>query len=332
MLVQFFEKNWVRNVTSLLLLLLTLWCVLRPDYYFLQSGVGYIQYILIGELLLGITFLLLRQPSLTFIAFGCCALLCLFLKFNSNTFIKVPKVTDQPIFNIAHFNLANSDSEPEVTFNTMLESQADLISVQEVTPLWDSMLHVNLVEQYPYFYRLVDIGLYGMAVYSKQPFLKLDTFHYQNIPNIIGQIASKLPEAKPVHFIISHTMPAFSSDTYAHLQKHLKLVAKKCARIKEPLVTLGQYNAITWSNVIQNFREQSQLSDSRELIRTQSNGGVLPFFDVPEDYIFYSADYFNCLTFETLSSENASHIGIKTTLQFRNIVSAHEQKHLPKAN
>lgn len=316
MLIHFFSKSWVKYTVSSLLLLITLWCVLQPNYYFLQTSINYAQYILIGELILGVVFLLLRQPSLTFVTFGCCALLCLFLKFNTNTSAKIFPITDQPKFTVAHFNLANGDPEPEITFSTMQQCDADLISIQEVTPLWDSLLHSNLVHLYPYFYRMVDIGLYGMSVYSRQPIVALDTFYYQDIPNIIGQVSVSDVNQKLISFIMSHTMPALSSDTYGHLQKHLKLIASKCARIRQPLITLGQYNAVTWSNEIQNFREQSRLLDSRQLPRTQLNGSILPFFDIPEDYIFYSR-HFNCLAFETLTSPNSSHLGIKATLQYR---------------
>ncbi|MEL7021043.1 MAG: endonuclease/exonuclease/phosphatase family protein [Bacteroidota bacterium] len=332
MITQLLEKTWVIYIISFLLLVVTLSCVLRPDYYFMQSGIGYVQYILIGELLLGMLFLLLRQPTLTFIAFGCCALLCLFMKFNSNTFGRTPILTDQPIFTAAHFNLSNSDPDPNVTFTAMTDTNADLISVQEVTPLWDSLLHAMLTPQYPHAYRVVDIGLYGMAVYSKRPFVELDTFRYQNIPNIIGRVAGESEGEEWINFIISHTMPALSSDTYAHLQKHLQLLAQRCQQISEPLVTLGQYNAVTWSNVIQNFREQSRLSDSRQLTRTQWNGGVLPFFDVPEDYIFYSPSHFNCLEFKTLRSEHAPHIGIKAMLQRRKTPSDETSERSRTAN
>lgn len=332
MLGHVFQKNWVRYIVSLMLLLVTLWCVLRPDYYYLHAGINYAQYILIGELILGVFFLIFRQPTLTFISFGCCALLCLFLKFNTNfsTVTSLPPMTDQPIFTVAHFNLSNSDPDPEVTFSTIRNCGADLISVQELTPLWDSVLHVNLVADYPYFHRMVDIGLYGMSVYSSQPILQLDTFKYRNIPNIIGQVQNINPSNKPIAFIVSHTMPALSSDAYSHLQKHLKLIASKCIEIREPLITLGQYNAVSWSNEIQNFREKSRLLDSRQLTRTQLNGGIPPFFEIPEDYIFYSR-HFNCLTFETLTSENTRHLGIKATLQNRNAAIKYEQKYFPQS-
>lgn len=317
MLTYIFSQDWIKGITIIFLILITILCILSPDFFFLRSGINYAVHFTIIQFILGLLFLFVRQPRLTFISYGCCAILCLFLKYNSDFTIAAPRINNESILSVAHFNLANSDEDPNVTFATMHNCGADLISIQEVTPLWDSILHENLKIAFPYQFRLVDIGIYGMAVYSRYPFIDLDTFRYRQIPNIIGAVNVPTSE-KSINFIISHTSPAFNVADYHHLKKHLDLIASYCEGVEEPIITLGDYNAVLWSNEIQNFREKSLLNDSRRGFRTAAASEM--FLEIPEDYIFFS-DHFNCLQFETLTSETSNHLGIKGTYQFRSLPS-----------
>lgn len=317
MLTYIFNQVWVKRIVIIFLITITGLCILSPDIFYLRSGVNYAVHLTITQFILGFTFLFVRQPRLTFISYGCCALLCLFLKYNSDFTIAAPQINDQAMFSVAHFNLANGDENAEVTFAEMRNCKADLISIQEVTPLWDSILHENLKSAYPHSFRLVDIGIYGMSVYSRLPFISIDTFRYQQIPNIIGKIKPSSSNEN-INFIISHTSPAFNVADYHHLKKHLALIASYCGMMKEPVITLGDYNAVLWSNEIQNFREKSHLHDSRRRVHTATASDM--FLEIPEDYIFFS-DHFNCLRFETLTSETSNHLGIKGVYQFRSLPS-----------
>jgi len=315
MLTKHIELTWrtLQFVLPLLLLAGAVLCIFPPHLFLLKWGATYATQIMFGYLALGILFFLLGQDRLMFTSFICCFALCVFLKESFSPILKNPEQTDEPKVKISHFNLANADENLDTTIAAMLRSDADLLSIQEVQYMQDSFLLQSLRETYPHSIVIPSLGLYGIAIFSKTPINHKDTIWYDNAPMLSGSIP--IGERGEVHFISAYMAPPLSLTYYEKMQEQLDIIQQKCLQIDKPLLIFGDYNVVSWSDELKNFRAEAHLHDSRRGVMPTSPHGMLNFFEVPFDHIFYSG-HFACLAFETLSSETSRHLGIQGVYQF----------------
>ncbi|MEO1433924.1 MAG: endonuclease/exonuclease/phosphatase family protein [Bacteroidota bacterium] len=296
----------------------TLISVLPVDFFMVKSVRHYTVHFMLGAFALGLISLLLRDKRLMYIAFIGCGIVGAYLQDSFDEQLHrsyYPDETDELCFQVAHFNVSSSEGDYSTTINAMKASKADLISIQEVTPDWNLELQAGLIEEYPYFKSVVRIDLYGMAVFSKYPFERIDTFHYENIPNIIGSV--KVDTAyEEIFFVGSHITPPLNSSAYEDLGSHLGKIANYALSFNAPVITFGDYNVVPWSDEIKRFRSAAKLISARrdftpKLIATSDR-----FFQSPIDHIFYS-DQLKCLGFEPIEGTSSNHLGILGKFQFK---------------
>jgi endonuclease/exonuclease/phosphatase (EEP) superfamily protein YafD len=291
--------------------------------------VNYAVHIMLFYLVSGILFLFMRQPRLTFICFAGCGLLCLYLKYSiKNNSIerwretviqeKKPLETEEEKgskpFKIAHFNITNANSLSHVA-QALKKTNADLLSIHEVTPEWDAWLADSLTSEYPYSHVMVDIGMFGMALYAKYPLEQIDTFYYQEIPNLAGCFSV---EGERICFVNIHTEPALNSFSLKRLQEHLDSAANFIDKILPPVIVMGDFNAVPWSSEIRAFTSRAGLQDSRTGFIQFSSEGYSSFFDIPLDHIFFTP-HLQCVGFESIKGNHSEHLGICGTYQFKRL-------------
>ena len=225
-----------------------------------------------------------------------------------------PARTDEVAVSVAHFNLASTAEDYESTIELILKTDADLISFQELTPDWSSFLKESLKKSYPYNCQLVRIDPFGLGLFSKYPFAELDTLYVEGKPNLVAGIR---PEGRgeTVRVLSFHTAPPFNGKAYQKLQEHFQIISDYIKSKADPFIVAGDYNAVPWSVEIQRFREAANLNDSRRGVMPSFPNGDFTLFHVPVDHIFYS-NHFNCIAFEDISNDRASHLGIQGSYQF----------------
>lgn len=285
-----------------------------PCLYWISN---YAVQLMLLYLFAGLLFLILKQPRIVFTLFTSCILLCFYLKYSvkndgierwRQTVIKnkiVPPQQETEI-TIAHINLSNS-IDINSTIEVLRNSKADVLSIHELTPKWDLLLEDSLCEYYPNYLTLVDIGLYGMAIYSKLPLEKVDTFYYEGIPNLRGYFKK---ENKVWGFISVHTEPTVNASSRERLQNHLELIAHEANKFLTPVIVFGDFNAVPWFNQIQDFLHAATLMDSRTGFMQEASS----IWAVPLDHIFFS-NTLQCVDFRSLQSLSAGHLGIKGVYQ-----------------
>jgi endonuclease/exonuclease/phosphatase (EEP) superfamily protein YafD len=279
-----------------------------PEVSFFRSAAKYAVQIMLIYFILSLLFLMLRQYRLMFVGFICCAVLCLYLRRSMGnddvSRITFATETKEAQLRIVHFNTSATDGDIEKTIKAVLHNKPDIISIQEVTPEWDEELRALLAPRYPYFRSFRQIDYSGLALYSRYPFARIDTFQIDHVPNIISSI--RIDSLHPDVFLAAtHTPPPTSG--YAIIRKHLDRIAQQISPINEPMLTFGDYNVVPWSSEIQAFRSKTGLSDGRRYIAPNS--------PTPIDFIFFSK-HFNCLSFEPLVLDNAV-IGCEGRYQFK---------------
>lgn len=286
--------------------------VFTPNFLLFKWGANYAVHIMFAYLGVGLLFLMFRQPRLMFTSFACCAGLCLYLKDASNTSIVYPNPTGNPVVDIAHFNISASNDDVESTIQTIMNTEADLISIQEMTPDWNMALKAGLQSEYPYSKTAFDPKSFiGLALYSKFPFSAVDTFNYDGKPSII---ATTKQGENEVAFLATYIYPELSGSDYARTLKHFEKISERLNNINTPIITFGDWNQVQWSSFVKDLRQNNELADSRRF----------PFFDNPTDHIFYS-NHFSCIGFKTVSNDYSSHLGIKGSYEL-NVNLVHAQR------
>ena len=281
------------------LIVLTLFAVYTPEQFLFKRLANYGAQIMIGCLVLGLSFMAIRDPKSMWVSLACCGILCLHLR-TREPFYPIKYGT---FFTIAHTNLENS-SDYEQTINALINSNPDIIAFQNIDPNWDWALKEKLSDIYPYETTIISLGVYNPAVYSKYPFVEIDTFHYKDAPNIHGCVEI---DGNKVHFISSMTMPPVDMNAYKEIDQHLTSIAAVSSKIKAPVIVLGDYNVATYSREMSALRTKGGLTDSRT---NQTLIGESPF-----DHILYSKEL-ECTNFVSVNEEGNNKIGIMGTYQF----------------
>jgi len=316
----------VQFVLSSLIIMGAVMCIFTPNYFLFKLGATYAVHLMFAYLFIGMIFLIAKQPKLMFTSFACCAGLCLFLKSSANEDLILPARTDGESVKVAHFNISTFGNDYDEILNEILNTNADVISIQELTPDWNQFIENSLIsKQYPHDVSLVRIDPFGVAVYSKYEFTSVDTFYYNNNPNFrnipnLHCIINSPRENRKVNFISSRTYPPFNVTAYDHLREHMVFIAKKISTITGPVITVGDYNAVPWSKEIKEFRDLAQLKDSRRSYTPSFKEGSFMLFHLPIDHIFFSEEL-RCVEFENLYTAGSNHIGIEGTYQFNSNIS-----------
>lgn len=308
MLKLFKEASALQIGVWTVLLIGTVVSIVPPDVFVFKVVSKFVVQIMLAYLGLGLLFLLFSDEKSMLVSFACCGVLCLFLRTRS-AFFAPPQ--NAPTVSVANFNLSlASDEYYDTTINVILANDADVVSIQEVTPDWDLYLrgHAALREKYPYDTTIVRLDFHGVALYSKFPFTRVDTFHYKDIPNLAGCIHHDSLN-QDIYFISSHTVPPISLSAYDDINKHLLRISEFVATINKPLLTLGDYQVMPWSNEIVRFRQRASLNDSRR---------DMPASYFPYDHIFYS-DELDCINFRSIGNNVTDHIGILGEYQLRTV-------------
>lgn len=314
----------IKNITfyqmlvGLLLILGTVFSVYPPDLFVFKIGARFAVQFMFLCLFLGFFFLFLRSTNLMFLSFIACALMCIFLKgsFNDTELMAFyPKPNGEPDFKVAHFNVGSTSESPPSMIETILATDADIISIQELTLDWNMFLKGGLRNQYPYSESVVRLDFRGLAIYSKYPLTRVDTFHFEDTPNIYGTVQLD-SNYEDVFFIYSNTEPPVSTTAYEKIRLHLTKVAKFAKGIDAPLLTLGAYNVVPWSQELKSFRTTANLCNGRRDFTpgfTASSGTLL---QVPTDHILHSKKL-ECVDFKALSDAGGDYIGVIGQFQYK---------------
>ena len=305
------RNPWTQVIFSALVLLSTYLVINPPDILFFKSVNAKAVYFMFALLGTVIGSLILDMKRVMFTSIAACGLMAVFLKVNSNSQLqavnKTPKEITSDFLKVAHFNAQDLGTEADGTLKIIEDIDADVIFVQELTPQWDKVIQEKFSKKYPKHKCFVRIDLYGMGIFSKHDFVQLDTFMYDNIPNLIGSLRKKNDE-KVYHFVSSHITPPLNRIGLERMNQHLKVISDKVNGINEPVLAIGNFNTVAWSNELQSFKKETHMVESRR-------GGLGPFptassmLQTPMKFIFHTEEL-NCVSFGNINNQDAQEVGI----------------------
>jgi len=260
---------------------------------------------------LGLFFLALDLKRHMLISLAGSAFLAFFLKTASNTNLVFPGETNLPKVTVAHVNLSSIAGDFDDLMAMVEDIDVDVISFQEFTPLWDKKLKDRLKGKYKHQKSMVRIDFFGMALYSKYPFVQQEIFNYNEKPNLLVGLNAK---GMRFYLLSSYVLPPINRKTSEEAKGHLQKISDRINQISHPIISLGEFNMVYWSNEIRYFREAAQLQNSRRATSLNS-------LEVDYDHIFYSKD-FECVFFEELRGKDQKRLGIVGTYQIKTDLSS----------
>jgi endonuclease/exonuclease/phosphatase (EEP) superfamily protein YafD len=185
---------------------------------------------------------------------------------------------------IAHLNVYQLNDRYDEVLRSAITSGADVLSLQEVDNDWAHALREGLASIYPYSHVEARINCYGIALFSKQPFVEVHTRGTERAPLIEAVVST---DDGPVRIVSVH---ATSPISYAHFQRRnalLKHLATTIDARAMPTVLVGDLNTVHWDRAYKTFHSRSGLQPvNSPALRTWPSIG--PIALIPLDHLMIS--------------------------------------------
>jgi len=279
-------------------------------------------YIMVGFFAVGIFSLLLKQENLMKGSFLAVAILAFMLRSSAVSpqieNIAVPVLIDEvkqskPI-SISQYSTSNLLTDGQPNIQTILKSDANVLTIQGLTPDWADLLQDSLTAEYPYSYLFEDIGIHGLGVFSKTQLGSIDSFLIGDVVQVSACVSGH--EFSPELTLVAvQTTPPVNTSSYQLMRAQLASLAAHIRRIEGPIVTIGDFNNMPWSNELRAFQQNANLQDSRRSQYPTYHQGAPHLFDRPVEHIFYSKDL-QCLQYRA-QRDGSTYIGSGATFQLR---------------
>ena len=312
--------KFLRASFALGVVVITLLCIVPMNSVRLRHLSEYAVHVMFGWLLLSMFFMVLRRERMMWTTLAAAAVLAVFLRERSNLQL-TPTVAleDRPTVSVGLFNTVNSDELRAEMVAEMRLQRNDLLAIQEVDPFWRQLLLDSLTEQYPYHLEVQDLGSYGMLVFSPHPLTPVDSFRVDRSPVLVGELS--IPDTPlPLRFVTTYIPPLLNNRVLAQQQHVLDTLGDYCDRIRQPLLTLGAFNAVTWSSEMGDFLKRSMLRNSRRGLGQFTQDDRIDLFDIQRDHILFS-QHLTRISFRAVDwSSSERHGGFVGTYQFANTV------------
>ena len=322
MITKILSYRPIQSALIVLIILGAVFCIFTPNYLLFKLGARFAVQIMFGYLILGLAFLIVRQPRLMFTSFACCAGLCIYLKNAGNNNLIYPHPTNALVVDVAHFNVSNHSTfaqKYDTVVTELLALDLDLISFQDFNDnlALMSQLKTSLSEAYPYVIEDLQFSQYDLIVFSKHPIKERDVFYYHPKPSnikipILRGCIQLTGSKQDVYFLTSYMQPPYdeTSNFFEKFKAQLDLMSEYTNSIKAPILTFGEFNDVSFSSELVDFRRRTNLKDSRIFPGLRGS---------PVSHIFYS-NLFICVGFREVKNENFEQYGIVGSYQLSTLL------------
>ncbi len=224
-------------------------------------------------------------------------------------------------------NVLQKNDDVEKLMASMQQYDADIVLLTETNAFWRDRIAPRLRASHPYFEEVPLENTYGMLLFSRLPlydksvkFMVEDT-----IPSIHTKII--LPGKDTIQLFAIHPAPPTPSHNPTSVDRDAEMM--KIARLSReselPVIVLGDFNDVAWSETTSLFQSVSGLLDLRK------GRGLFSTFNAknwllrwPLDHIFISPA-FRVLDVQRGGQTGSDHFPFYTKLSFEPDV-AHEQE------
>ena len=191
-------------------------------------------------------------------------------------------------------NVLQDNDDASRLLSDMKNNDADLVLYTETDEKWQNMLSNKMKINYPYNIEVPLDNTYGMMLYSKFPFHDSNVNYLieDTIPSITVKLL--LPSNDTIQIIAIHPAPPTPQHNPSSVDRDAEMmkVARMARNSRFPVIVMGDFNDVAWSQTTSLFQKASGLLDLRKgrgLYNTFNAKNWLMRW--PLDHIFTSPDF-----------------------------------------
>lgn len=189
--------------------------------------------------------------------------------------------------------LQDNDNAAKLLLETK-KYDADILLFTETDGKWLRMLSKKINKDYPYSVEVPLSNTYGMLLYSKQKLFETRVRYLveDTIPSITTKILSTTKDT--IQLIAIHPAPPTPQHNPSSVDRDAEMmkVARMARKSSLPVVVLGDFNDVAWSETTSLFQEASGLLDLRKGRGFYSTFNAKNWFmRWPLDHIFTSPEF-----------------------------------------
>lgn len=277
---------------------------LRPAFPFVALASTFSLFLFVAALPLAFCLLLLRTRT----AFATLILLVILFLTTHPLFPQLsamsPARSQGAAVSTMTFNLGWKLTSPELLAQTIADSQADVVAIQEVTAEASAILTAELAATYPY--RILDPAVATTGLLSKLPVVSyqwLTPPHGRPFPHVVVDQGGAHWHIFPIHFyppgiLWWERLHLPRGLIEADLEAEVAYLLQQVAAVSGPVVVLGDFNMSDQSRAysamtsrLQDSFRQAGMGLSRTFPNNFRLAGVpIPVPLVRIDYVFHSSN------------------------------------------
>lgn len=291
-------------LTGFVTVCVTLLILGSPGIFFFELLYSLAPQLMLASLVAGVGLFLYRAHIMAFSMLTSAAIFF----FHLMPYLFIPGASDEigpHDLEVAHFNVHIKNSNFDSILRAAQNSDAHLLSFQEVNEVWGEKLYNHLQGQYPHHLVADTFGTQGIAIFSRYPVDGFKILWMEGLPNITGIVKAPVGE---VRFIAFHTKTPVTPGGFSRRNAHLAAVSEFVKNVEGPVLAIGDFNIVPWSRYLRDFREDTGLIESRQAYAATYPSGYGPLM-IPIDYIFHSP-HMRCLEFTTIRNISSDHYGV----------------------
>lgn len=191
-------------------------------------------------------------------------------------------------------NVLQKNKKPEKLLKDFLNKNPDLLLLVETDKNWMEFITAHLPSEYAYKTEVPLSNTYGMLLYSKFELIdpEIKFLVDKEIPSIHSKL--RLPSGDTIQLYTIHPTPPMpqhnplSTDRDSEMMK----IAFLSKQSKYPVIVMGDFNDVAWSNTTSLFQNVGELLDMRKGRGFYNTFNAKSFLmRWPLDHIFVSAEF-----------------------------------------
>ena len=213
-------------------------------------------------------------------------------------------------------NVLQSNNKPSLLNKEIKHYNADIVLLTETNRKWRDNIKQTVDGLYPYATEVPLNNTYGMLLYSKFELINPQVTYLvsDSIPSIHALVL--LPSGDSLQFHAIHPTPPMPQHNPKSTDRdaEMMIIALKAMDSKIPVIVMGDFNDVAWSQTTKLFENVSGLLDMRKgrgLYNTFNAKNILMRW--PLDHIFVSEE-FRVVEMERGSKINSDHFPFFTVL------------------